>query len=425
VTDSRLSFQNMVFVNEVSVMHVASSDFEKPADDKSNNNLPEAGGYIVPQNFAGNDSTAAKGLLPLGAEAQPGSYAATVQGVPTPLGASCAVGLRPPPPILVASHDTDDEPPTPPPPSIGVASKAPLPQMGAPPPRMGQAPAEMMGPPDAFADLAAIPVQGGKLDRLPQMGAPPPPMATSPMTPMATAPLAPSRPVASRDESDANCNADYSASGAVEPASFSLEETALIFDWDDTILPSTWVQCQGLRLDDGSQLNSWQRSQLAEVARSCAETLRIAKQFGTVVLVTNAERGWIELSCHKFMPTLLPSLEGVKVLSARTTYENQDCPSPLDWKVRAFESEISRIYGSESLNDIDMRKNVLSLGDSIHEREALLRCTAPLPNCRSKSLKFAERPDISQMLKQHSLVSSCFNRIVHHDGNLDLLIRCA
>jgi hypothetical protein len=33
-----------------------------------------------------------------------------------------------------------------------------------------------------------------------------------------------------------------------------------------------------------------------------------------VVLVTNAERGWIELSCQKFMPTLFPSLENVKAL---------------------------------------------------------------------------------------------------------------
>ena len=80
------------------------------------------------------------------------------------------------------------------------------------------------------------------------------------------------------------------------------------------------VQTQGLRLDAGSELNDWQRSQLSEVATAAAETLRLAKQLGTVVLVTNAERGWIELSCQKFLPTLYPLLEDVKVLSARTTY---------------------------------------------------------------------------------------------------------
>lgn len=213
--------------------------------------------------------------------------------------------------------------------------------------------------------------------------------------------------------------ADYPDDG------FVVEETLFIFDWDDTVLPSTWVQCQGLRLDEGSELTGWQRQQLSEVAQITAETLRIAKKLGTVVLVTNAERGWIELSCQKFMPTLYPSLENVKVLSARTTYESPDLMSPLEWKVRAFESEIRRIYGDEVVAEPERRKNVLSLGDSVHEREALLRVCAAFPNCRSKSLKFVERPDISQICKQHSLVAGCFNRIVNHDGNLDLCIRCA
>jgi hypothetical protein len=204
-----------------------------------------------------------------------------------------------------------------------------------------------------------------------------------------------------------------------------VEDTLFIFDWDDTVLPSTWVQQQGLRLDSSSQLNQWQREQLAEVANTAAETLLIAKQHGTVVLVTNAERGWIELSCNKFMPTLGPLLENVKAVSARTTYEGPECPSASDWKKRAFEREIQRFYGQDGCGDSIRPKNVLSLGDSLHEREALLRATSSLPNCRSKSLKFVERPDIAQICKQHSLVTSCFDRIVHHDGDLDLCIRCA
>lgn len=210
----------------------------------------------------------------------------------------------------------------------------------------------------------------------------------------------------------------------VEENVFLMEETVFIFDWDDTLLPSTWVQSQGLRLDESSEVSPWQREQLAEVAKVAAETLRIAKQLGTVVLITNAERGWIELSCQKFMPTLYPALESLKAISARTTYETPATPSPLDWKVAAFYNELNRLYGHDNLSDVDRRKNVVSLGDGVHEREALLRATGPLPNCRSKSLKFVERPDIAQICKQHSLVTSCFDRIAHHDGNLDLCIRC-
>jgi len=211
---------------------------------------------------------------------------------------------------------------------------------------------------------------------------------------------------------------------AAQNEKFEKEETFFIFDWDDTVLPSSWVQRQGLRLDEGSRVTPEQRELLATVAEVAAKTLRAARQHGTVILVTNAERGWIELSCRKFMPTLAPMLESIRMVSARTTYECAECRSPLDWKLRAFEAEIEKFFGADVAMDASKRKNVLSLGDSVHEREALLRAAAVLPNCHPKSLKFVERPDLSQICKQHELINSCFEQVVHHSGHLDMCIRC-
>jgi len=226
-------------------------------------------------------------------------------------------------------------------------------------------------------------------------------------------------------ETDGRCESSSSNKSAdPEGVSFTKEETLFVFDWDDTILPSSWIQSQGLRLDAGSVVNALQRERLAELAPLVAETLCLAKQHGTVVLVTNAERGWIELSCQKFLPTIAPLLENLRLVSARTTYEGPRAPSPLDWKVRAFETELARNYGHDQLLDASRRKNIFSLGDGAHEREALLRTTAEFPNCLSKSLKFCERPDISQIIKQHSLIAGCFEKILHNDANLDMCIRC-
>ena len=61
---------------------------------------------------------------------------------------------------------------------------------------------------------------------------------------------------------------------------------------------SSSVQRQGLRFDAASIVTTAQRELLAEVAAVVGKTLRAARQHGTVVLVTNAERGWIELSCQ-------------------------------------------------------------------------------------------------------------------------------
>jgi len=205
---------------------------------------------------------------------------------------------------------------------------------------------------------------------------------------------------------------------------FSFEETFFVFDYDDTILPSTWISRQKLRLDSASQTTPEQMAALGEVAEIAGKTLRLARQHGTVIFITNAERGWIELSCQKFMPTLAPMLENIRLISARTSYEGPLAPSPLDWKLRAFEDQLSHHFGGEALADASKRKNVFSFGDGIHEREALLTSTATLPNCAAKSLKFVERPDISQIIKQHELISGAFESIVHQQSNLDLKIRC-
>lgn len=203
---------------------------------------------------------------------------------------------------------------------------------------------------------------------------------------------------------------------------FAPEDTILIFDWDDTVLPSTWIQEQGLRLDDDSVLTDGQLAQLNTMAQYATNTLQVAMRFGKVVLVTNAERGWIELSCQKFMPSLCPLLESVKILSARSTYEQQGIASPFEWKYLAFESEITEFY---TVLGSDHCKNVISFGDSAHEREALIRVTERISNCCTKSLKFVERPEIEQLLKEHELISGCFRHIVNHHGNLDLCIRCS
>lgn len=222
------------------------------------------------------------------------------------------------------------------------------------------------------------------------------------------------------EDSDSECSDDDLDSNSVAP--FSVEDTILIFDWDDTMLPSTWIQEQGLRLDDDSVPSEEQQTQLATMAEFAMQTLRVAKRHGKVVLVTNAECGWIELSCQKFMPALFPSLQDVHILSARSTYEQQGVTSPFEWKYLAFESEIHSFF--EPFTSAQ-HKNVISFGDSAHEREALIRVTECMPGCRTKSLKFVERPEVDQLLKEHELITGCFKHIVNHDGNLDLCIRCS
>lgn len=198
---------------------------------------------------------------------------------------------------------------------------------------------------------------------------------------------------------------------------FSAEETLMIFDWDDTLLPSSWVKQQGLSLDDSSTLTQEQIEKLQLAAKGARRTLLAAKQRGCVIIVTNGEQGWVELSCWKFMPLLYPVLEGLPIVSARSVYEKQGISSPFEWKVCAFQREVDSFYADRGQ---DSRRNVISLGDSMHEHMALISVTQGVPQCRAKSLKFVSFPELMQIVEQHELLSGCMDDIVDHDGDLSL-----
>jgi len=153
----------------------------------------------------------------------------------------------------------------------------------------------------------------------------------------------------------------------------------------------------------------------------CATNSAHCEVHGNVVLVTNAERGWIELSCQKYFPALLPMLESVKIVSARAAHEKPGVTSPTVWKSLAFASEINHIFGAYPA---EQRKNVISFGDAWHERSAVLEVTKHIPNCCTKSFKFMERPDVAQLQREHELISQCLRQIVGHEDSLDLRVQC-
>ncbi|CAJ1397765.1 unnamed protein product [Effrenium voratum] len=79
------------------------------------------------------------------------------------------------------------------------------------------------------------------------------------------------------EASDVECSDSQSDD---EPPAFYNEDTVLIFDWDDTMLPSSWLSEQKLSLDAQSKATPEQEAQLETLAEHAAETLTLAKRFG-------------------------------------------------------------------------------------------------------------------------------------------------
>jgi len=193
------------------------------------------------------------------------------------------------------------------------------------------------------------------------------------------------------------------------------QETVIIFDWDDTLLASSFLSSKGYRLDSTIERTPDIDSQLRDLEQSVCSVLSLALSYGCVHIITNAETGWVQLSAQKFIPAVVPFLSKVKVISARSTFEGMFPESPLKWKFYAFQEKLSK-----SFSEMKTEKNIISFGDSHVEREAVRAVTRGLPNTRTKSVKFAERPSMEQLRRQIELVTNCFQYIHSHDGDLDL-----
>jgi hypothetical protein len=194
-------------------------------------------------------------------------------------------------------------------------------------------------------------------------------------------------------------------------------QTLVLFDWDDTLCPSTWAKSVGY----GScevELPS-HRAMLAQVAAAAKAALQAAEGLGKVVIVTNAEDGWVDLSCRRWMPSLHPIVSKMDHVSARSTWESVALTQPVEWKTKEFNHIITTFYGD------CQNKNVLSIGDSPHDRAALQRAMATHPNGRAKNVKVKIRPSPEELLGQLEFLACTLDMLCSHDGTLDVAINAS
>jgi len=200
-------------------------------------------------------------------------------------------------------------------------------------------------------------------------------------------------------------------------------QTIIILDWDDTMCPSTaCMRHHGLSVL-GDPPEGEVAEGLAGIAKEATLLLEQAIELAEeVIIVTNAEEGWIDLSCKQWLPGLQSCLEKAHVVSARSTWEPQGVSSPAGWKARAFEEAVDKFY---SRYPNQSWKNIISIGDAPHEKEALHRVVSLAPGgpgkrCRSKSVKFVLRPSIEQITRELQMLRESLREIVLHDDDLDL-----
>ena len=208
-----------------------------------------------------------------------------------------------------------------------------------------------------------------------------------------------------------------------EALTFSKEETTIVFDWDDTLLASYWLQQMGVRASALAEtLTPYIVEAFVPLTETVYDILSKAKAMGTVVIITNATVDWVPLSGSLLMPTIMPLLADVRVISAQGKYRHLGI-SPNFWKRSAFIDEIEGVFQRKN----GARRNIISIGDSRLEFEAMqnLRRIYALTSPRNtflKAIKLKDMPRIEGLKAQLDNLSTALLGLVNQETNLELMM---
>jgi len=217
------------------------------------------------------------------------------------------------------------------------------------------------------------------------------------------------------------------------------DTAVMIFDWDDTLLPTTF--CEGLPpIPNSAAVRSSHLPffvALSRHAQNVEKVLRAARSVSCVSIVTLSKRPWVMQSAERWLLGLdFPAL--VRELDITIYYANEHTGRPdvppaclaqdyTAWKRNAMAKCLTDWYATGVLGKA--RLNVTSIGDGLFEQQALkdllkawgqTGLLAQSPLC--KTLKLRDHPTLSQLSDQLQRLSPGLQCMAHQDKPFDLCI---
>jgi hypothetical protein len=190
--------------------------------------------------------------------------------------------------------------------------------------------------------------------------------------------------------------------------------TVIIFDWDDTLLCTSFLTPNGIFNED-LDLTDKEKEKLAKLEFSVLRILTAAVGKCDTFIITNAAPGWVEYSAERFYPSLKTFLPKVKIISARGEYEAHYPGDSRMWKIQAF-LNMQRNFDSQLVT------NIICLGDSFIEMEAAHVLASKFQQAFIKTIKFRESPKPEELNKQLTLVAEQFPVIFSAIKNLTIRV---
>jgi hypothetical protein len=190
--------------------------------------------------------------------------------------------------------------------------------------------------------------------------------------------------------------------------------TIIIFDWDDTLLCTTFLTPNGIFYDN-LKIDKKDLEKITKLESLTYDILKTSIECGDTFIITNAAPGWVEYSTKRFYPKVFPLLSKLNILSARGEFEKKFPRDSRQWKILTFLRLLKIV-------DINLITNFICLGDSVIEMEAAHIFASRFSKIFIKTVKFREYPSPEELFKQLQLIASQFYSIYSSVKNLTIKV---
>ena len=190
--------------------------------------------------------------------------------------------------------------------------------------------------------------------------------------------------------------------------------TLFIFDWDDTLFFTTHLNPSKNNLFFYENEN--EKKMMKTIEYYIEEIFNKALNKGTVLIITNSGEGWVEACAKFYYPNLISILKDIYIISARELYQEKYPREPETWKIRAFNDL------KEKFNFEECVSNIICFGDDNKEIIVAKKLGENINNCLIKTVKFRDKPDLTEMLKQLIVINEQILRIYNYPKSLTIQI---
>jgi hypothetical protein len=191
------------------------------------------------------------------------------------------------------------------------------------------------------------------------------------------------------------------------------KRTLIILDWDDTLFPTSWVLNNYSDLTDPG-IRAKINITFENLDKLVYKMLCRMSKLGKIVIITNAMPEWVQLSGSMLRNTN-DLLKKIEVVSARK--DNHSKSHMTEWKKISFDKEFIKHSKKYDTN------NIISIGDAIHEYNALIELYKYQQGYLDrylKTIKLKKNPCYTTLEDQLKVINDKIDDICSHRHHLDL-----